>query len=1091
MTNFYRLLLLTIINTVFIISQSYSQGYKEISFVEHDQDNALFGQSVAIDGNTAVVRCQLCPSGGAAFVYEFDGTDWNRVATLTPSFPENNESFSRSVDIKDDVIVIGNRISRAYVYEKPTSGWTDMTETAILTTNVSTVGPNTVGGFGELVKITNKYILAYEDFRGRVFVYEKPTNGWIDMNETTYIDYDGIGDRFGRGIDALGDTILVAASVGATAETAFLFIKPPNGWPEIVEVADVNLQSFTPANADGLNRFAHINENHIYIGIQENPVHIYERPVGGWGSITTATEDHLLSAQQGSTVSFNFSMDVAGDSVVVVSDRDVGPGEVQIFYKDNTGGWSSKTPDQLITSSNGVANDRFGQFVALGDDFKLLVGAHQIDRNGLTNSGGFYYFENCEFATGNAIDNAVMIGAFGELLGFNANGVPEIRNNSIPGSPFELVEGSDKLLYGTTFRGGASDLGYIYRIYPDGRNFEIIHEFDGVGVGQTGASPSGPMVASGGKLYGTTKGDRNSLPGLSSGSLFSINEDGSDFTTIDAPSTSGSGYVSVFEASNGVLYVCHRQNEEIFRINKNGTNKVIIAGGSTMIASGGFIGDLAEYDGKLYGISISGIGSGTSADGGIFSIDLTTDEFTVEYSLSNEFGDSDGVESDNGVVLKDGIMFGNTRSGGANNRGTLFSYDIENNAYSVLYDYSESNKTALSLLGDRFIYGFTPFDNNVGSLIQLNPDCGTVLETRPFTASIASPSSKPVDIENDPPTVLSPIPDFSLEEDFTNGFVSGAQNLSLNFGASDEPAQNLDLVLGQISNSSLFESINIIDANDITDAELIFTLADDAFGVSDLTITARDARGGSTSLTFTVDVAALADDPSITAASTAYGAQNSSGLVVSRNAVDGNEVTHFKVTNIQNGSLFLNDGMTEVSEGDFVTFAEGGLGLKWSPSAAVNGSFDIQASTSDQDTDLAGAVVPATITVDKADLTSTADDISREYGEPNPTLTVSYSGFVDEEDESVLTAQLIVSTMADITSNVGDYTINVSGAASDNYAITEVAGNLTITETQLLVGAFNKIITFGDPIPTLDGTIIGIKNNDNITATYETAANSS
>ena len=47
--------------------------------------------------------------------------------------------------------------------------------------------------------------------------------------------------------------------------------------------------------------------------------------------------------------------------------------------------------------------------------------------------------------------------------------------------------------------------------------------------------------------------------------------------------------------------------------------------------------------------------------------------------------------------------------------------------------------------------------------------------------------------------------------------------------------------------------------------------------------------------------------------------QTTSGLVIRRNAVDGTEVTHFKITNITNGTLFLNDGTTQIANGSFIT----------------------------------------------------------------------------------------------------------------------------------------------------------------------------
>src|SRR5207244_2221048 len=57
-----------------------------------------------------------------------------------------------------------------------------------------------------------------------------------------------------------------------------------------------------------------------------------------------------------------------------------------------------------------------------------------------------------------------------------------------------------------------------------------------------------------------------------------------------------------------------------------------------------------------------------------------------------------------------------------------------------------------------------------------------------------------------------------------------------------------------------------------------------------------------------------------------------------------------------------------------------------------------------------------------------------------------------------------------------------------NYSFTFVDGTLTITKAPLSVTANDKTRLYGDPNPALDGVITGIKNGDNITATYATTA---
>ena len=117
--------------------------------------------------------------------------------------------------------------------------------------------------------------------------------------------------------------------------------------------------------------------------------------------------------------------------------------------------------------------------------------------------------------------------------------------------------------------------------------------------------------------------------------------------------------------------------------------------------------------------------------------------------------------------------------------------------------------------------------------------------------------------------------------------------------------------------------------------------------------------------TFVLTVNPVVDTPSITNAATNEDTQTSSGLVITRNAVDGSEVSHFKITGLSNGTLFQNNGTTAIANNSFITFAQGNAGLKFTPAAnsTANGSFSIQGATSASDAALSGPVVGATITV--------------------------------------------------------------------------------------------------------------------------------
>ena len=91
------------------------------------------------------------------------------------------------------------------------------------------------------------------------------------------------------------------------------------------------------------------------------------------------------------------------------------------------------------------------------------------------------------------------------------------------------------------------------------------------------------------------------------------------------------------------------------------------------------------------------------------------------------------------------------------------------------------------------------------------------------------------------------------------------------------------------------------------------------------------------------------------------------------------------------------------------------------------------------------------LTVTPAPLTITANNLSKPTGVPNPTLTVSFSGFVngDSDIPTVVTTAPAIITNATTSSTPGSYPIIASGAVAPNYAITYVAGTLTVTAATL------------------------------------------
>ena len=226
-----------------------------------------------------------------------------------------------------------------------------------------------------------------------------------------------------------------------------------------------------------------------------------------------------------------------------------------------------------------------------------------------------------------------------------------------------------------------------------------------------------------------------------------------------------------------------------------------------------------------------------------------------------------------------------------------------------------------------------------------------------------------------PPT-LNELKPLTILED------SGELSVELS-GISTGSNDDLTLTLKAVTNNpALISGIKIAYVQGSSAGALLFSPASNKFGSAVITVTLDNGlpENNLVSRDMLVTVEPVADTPSATNATTTRDQQTQSGLVISRNPVDGAEVTHFKITAITNGTLYQNNGSTPITNNDFITFAQGNAGLKFTPilGGSGNGSFKIQAATGTQTNNLGGNVITAIITIDnKAPvITSVPDTIA-------------------------------------------------------------------------------------------------------------------
>ena len=131
----------------------------------------------------------------------------------------------------------------------------------------------------------------------------------------------------------------------------------------------------------------------------------------------------------------------------------------------------------------------------------------------------------------------------------------------------------------------------------------------------------------------------------------------------------------------------------------------------------------------------------------------------------------------------------------------------------------------------------------------------------------------------------------------------------------------------------------------------------------------------------------------------------------------------------------------------------------------------------------ATATKTVALTVTKAALAITADNKSRQAGQPNPTFTATYAGFVNGDTAASLDTPVALSTTANTLSPAGTYPITATGAADADYNITFTNGTLTVTGTQGTFAAADDEYTVVNSVNFLakrPQSVFSVTENDEI-----------
>lgn len=146
--------------------------------------------------------------------------------------------------------------------------------------------------------------------------------------------------------------------------------------------------------------------------------------------------------------------------------------------------------------------------------------------------------------------------------------------------------------------------------------------------------------------------------------------------------------------------------------------------------------------------------------------------------------------------------------------------------------------------------------------------------------------------------------------------------------------------------------------------------------------------------------------------------------------------------------------------------------------ATIKGAGSVMITATQEGTrNYNGATAQIQVNVNKAMLTASADNVTREYGELNPDLTISYAGFKNGDTQHDLVDLPVATCSATRYSNVGAYDITIAEITDNNYSLIYQKGSLIVTKAPLTVIANDVAKIYGEKNPTLTVSYSGFKNN--------------
>ena len=308
-----------------------------------------------------------------------------------------------------------------------------------------------------------------------------------------------------------------------------------------------------------------------------------------------------------------------------------------------------------------------------------------------------------------------------------------------------LVTFAQPNLLGVLTDGGPNGAGTLFTIDAATQTLQVKHAFNNT----DGASPHGNLLyATNGMYYGTT----NEGGSQGYGTLFQFDPLTNQLTTkfnFDYFNLGGYNYGQLTQLDNGdIVGVCSSGGiygyGTIWKYSLDNNIVTKLADLDDQTGAFPYTGVMQASNGKLYGVTTN---DGAGGFGTLYEFDLNNNAFTIRQN----FDYSNGAFGYAQLIEVNGELFGVTYFGGSGGAGTIFKYDLNTSLFATVHSFNYGANGGmpygggLQLADNGLLYGTTSVGGQAGegTLFSFNPASGIFNKLHDFTVA-QGPSYSPV-----------------------------------------------------------------------------------------------------------------------------------------------------------------------------------------------------------------------------------------------------------------------------------------------------------------------------------------------------------